>query len=138
MGSSPIDAISKLDTEADFDEEEVYSERIIDEPASKNPKTGDDLSPGGNVKPPAEPENIANVSAQQTVTGGKLGNQMTGAITMKKEGAVAAIKESTEKIRQAKLKGYTGDICSSCGSLTMVRNGTCLKCTTCGDTSGCS
>ncbi len=138
MGSSPIDAISKLDTEADFDEEEVYSERIIDEPASKNPKTGDDLTPAGNVKPPSNTENIANVSAQQTVTGGKLGNQMTGALTMKKEGAVAAIKESSEKIRQAKLKGYTGDICSSCGSLTMVRNGTCLKCTTCGDTSGCS
>jgi ribonucleoside-diphosphate reductase alpha chain len=78
MGSSPIDAISKLDTEADFDEEEVYSERIIDEPASKNPKTGDDLTPAGNVKPPSNTENIANVSAQQTVTGGKLGNQMTG------------------------------------------------------------
>jgi len=43
-----------------------------------------------------------------------------------------------EKVKEAKLKGYTGDICQSCGSLTMVRNGTCLKCTTCGDTSGCS
>jgi ribonucleoside-diphosphate reductase alpha chain len=46
--------------------------------------------------------------------------------------------DEAEKIRQAKLKGYTGDICQSCGSVTMVRNGTCLKCTTCGDTSGCS
>jgi ribonucleoside-diphosphate reductase alpha chain len=43
-----------------------------------------------------------------------------------------------EKVRQAKLKGYTGDICTQCGSVTMVRNGTCLKCITCGETSGCS
>jgi ribonucleoside-diphosphate reductase alpha chain len=42
------------------------------------------------------------------------------------------------KIRQAIEKGYTGDVCSECQSLTMVRNGTCLKCMTCGSTSGCS
>ncbi len=41
-------------------------------------------------------------------------------------------------VAEAKLKGYTGDICDSCGSMTMVRNGTCLKCITCGSTSGCS
>ncbi|HOJ37590.1 MAG TPA: vitamin B12-dependent ribonucleotide reductase [Ignavibacteriales bacterium] len=34
--------------------------------------------------------------------------------------------------------GYTGDICPECGNATMVRNGTCLKCTTCGATTGCS
>ncbi len=44
----------------------------------------------------------------------------------------------TTKIRQAIEKGYTGDICTECQSLTMVRNGTCLKCMTCGSTSGCS
>ncbi|MCX6151794.1 MAG: vitamin B12-dependent ribonucleotide reductase [Ignavibacteriales bacterium] len=43
-----------------------------------------------------------------------------------------------EKIKQAREKGYTGDVCSECGSITMVRNGTCLKCMTCGSTSGCS
>ncbi len=42
------------------------------------------------------------------------------------------------KIRQAIERGYTGDICSECQSMTMVRNGTCLKCMTCGSTSGCS
>jgi len=42
------------------------------------------------------------------------------------------------KVRQAIEKGYTGDVCSECQSLTMVRNGTCLKCMTCGSTSGCS
>ena len=38
----------------------------------------------------------------------------------------------------AKLKGYEGDACQECGSLTLVRNGTCLKCMTCGATSGLS
>lgn len=44
----------------------------------------------------------------------------------------------TTKIKEAREKGYTGDVCTECGSLTMVRNGTCLKCMTCGSTSGCS
>ena len=39
---------------------------------------------------------------------------------------------------RAKLSGYTGDACGSCGNFTMVRNGTCLKCVTCGSTTGCS
>lgn len=42
------------------------------------------------------------------------------------------------KFERARQMGYTGDACSDCGSMTMVRNGTCLKCNTCGATSGCS
>ena len=38
----------------------------------------------------------------------------------------------------ARLQGYEGDPCSVCGHLTLVRNGTCLKCLTCGSTTGCS
>jgi len=34
--------------------------------------------------------------------------------------------------------GYEGDPCPECGSLTLVRNGTCLKCESCGATTGCS
>jgi ribonucleoside-diphosphate reductase alpha chain len=44
----------------------------------------------------------------------------------------------TSKVKQAIEKGYTGDMCLECQSLTMVKNGTCLKCLTCGSTSGCS
>jgi ribonucleoside-diphosphate reductase alpha chain len=43
-----------------------------------------------------------------------------------------------EKIRQAKAKGYEGDACTECANFTLVRNGTCMKCDTCGSTSGCS
>ncbi|MBI5830677.1 MAG: vitamin B12-dependent ribonucleotide reductase [Armatimonadetes bacterium] len=46
--------------------------------------------------------------------------------------------EKQAKMAEARLKGYTGEACTECGSFTMVRNGTCLKCETCGSTSGCS
>ncbi|EPG51135.1 vitamin B12-dependent ribonucleotide reductase [Leptospira kirschneri] len=43
-----------------------------------------------------------------------------------------------EEVKLAKIKGYTGDSCSECGSFEMVRNGSCLKCMSCGATTGCS
>jgi ribonucleoside-diphosphate reductase alpha chain len=46
--------------------------------------------------------------------------------------------ERADLINQARLKGYVGDSCHECGNFTLVRNGTCLKCVTCGSTSGCS
>ena len=48
----------------------------------------------------------------------------------------AAPQQSARSV--AKLKGYTGDTCPDCGNLSMVRNGTCLKCDDCGSTTGCS
>jgi ribonucleoside-diphosphate reductase alpha chain len=42
------------------------------------------------------------------------------------------------KIREARIKGYEGEACQECGNFTLVRNGTCMKCDTCGSTSGCS
>jgi ribonucleoside-diphosphate reductase alpha chain len=46
--------------------------------------------------------------------------------------------EQAAKIAQARVKGYEGDPCPVCGFFTLVRNGTCLKCDTCGSTTGCS
>lgn len=43
-----------------------------------------------------------------------------------------------DKAAAARLQGYQGDACGECGNFTMVRNGTCLKCNTCGATNGCS
>jgi ribonucleoside-diphosphate reductase alpha chain len=53
--------------------------------------------------------------------------------TTQAEGAAIAEKRS-----QARMKGYTGEACGECGNFTLVRNGTCLKCDTCGSTTGCS
>jgi ribonucleoside-diphosphate reductase alpha chain len=108
LRTSPIDAISKLDKEADFDEEEIYSERIIEE-----------IRP---ATPPAETNTVK--TEPEYVQQGK--------------GNLKGADGNLERIKEAKMMGYTGDICQSCGSFTMVRNGTCLKCTTCGETSGCS
>ncbi len=43
-----------------------------------------------------------------------------------------------DKRAEARMKGYVGEACPECGNFTMVRNGTCLKCDTCGGTTGCS
>jgi len=43
-----------------------------------------------------------------------------------------------ERSLAARLRGYQGDACGECGNFTLVRNGTCLKCDTCGSTTGCS
>jgi len=48
----------------------------------------------------------------------------------------ATTNSSTSTIAQ--MKGYSGDSCQECGQFTMVRNGACLKCNSCGSTSGCS
>ncbi|MEM8732196.1 MAG: vitamin B12-dependent ribonucleotide reductase [Pseudomonadota bacterium] len=68
------------------------------------------------------PETSAAVSTASTVNGGD--------ITM----GAASIDMRTK----AKMQGYEGDPCGECGNYTLVRNGTCMKCNTCGATSGCS
>ena len=52
--------------------------------------------------------------------------------------ALALLDDQRDQVREARLKGYEGDSCSECGNFTLVRNGTCMKCVTCGSTSGCS
>ncbi|MFY7958532.1 MAG: vitamin B12-dependent ribonucleotide reductase, partial [Elsteraceae bacterium] len=67
--------------------------------------------------------------------------QGSAALNLRAEavGDVAVMDDPKEaRRREAKLKGYEGDACGECGNFTLVRNGTCMKCTTCGSTSGCS
>ena len=45
---------------------------------------------------------------------------------------------AAEKRAEAKARGYEGEACGECGNFTLVRNGTCMKCDTCGSTTGCS
>jgi len=54
------------------------------------------------------------------------------------ETVMDAADEKLNRIREARIKGYEGESCTECGNFTLVRNGTCLKCDTCGGTSGCS
>ena len=52
--------------------------------------------------------------------------------------AAEAKKLAADRRAKSLLQGYTGNSCSECQNFTMVRNGTCEKCDTCGATSGCS
>ncbi len=61
------------------------------------------------------------------------------ALQWSKAGAAAqAAPSKAERRAEAKAKGYEGEMCSECGNFTLVRNGTCMKCDTCGSTTGCS
>ena len=51
---------------------------------------------------------------------------------------IASTEQRLGQARKAKMRGYEGDPCGECGNFTLVRNGTCMKCNTCGATSGCS
>ena len=53
------------------------------------------------------------------------------------EVAVGTVSQMDERTK-AKMQGYEGDPCGECGNYTLVRNGTCMKCNTCGVISGCS
>ncbi|WP_093972406.1 vitamin B12-dependent ribonucleotide reductase [Boseongicola aestuarii] len=57
---------------------------------------------------------------------------------VKSETAIATGTVSMDARTKAKMQGYEGDPCGDCGNYTLVRNGTCMKCNTCGATSGCS
>ena len=54
------------------------------------------------------------------------------------QGFSAAKDAVADKKAEARMKGYVGEACPECANFTLVRNGTCLKCDTCGATTGCS
>jgi ribonucleoside-diphosphate reductase alpha chain len=85
----------------------------------------------------------ANGAAGGAGASQKLAGQAGFAEALAVESVVASSATGTthvrfERVREARLKGYEGDSCGECGNFTLVRNGTCLKCATCGATSGCS
>jgi ribonucleoside-diphosphate reductase alpha chain len=50
----------------------------------------------------------------------------------------ARISAPMSAMEVARAGGYEGECCDECGQAMMVRNGSCLKCTACGATTGCS
>jgi ribonucleoside-diphosphate reductase alpha chain len=86
------------------------------------------LHPGQQPRPAAP----VRQAAPTTTSGSTVPSGSTGG------GAAVAVMVRTEAINASKAKGYTGNACSECGQLTMVRNGACEKCDSCGSTSGCS
>jgi ribonucleoside-diphosphate reductase alpha chain len=95
---------------------------------------------GGQGGEGAEPASRGTSSAQPSTIDNQSSSGPSGQSSMvnSKSSISTAPSETAEMIRVARLKGYEGDPCTNCGSFTMVRNGVCLKCDTCGETSGCS
>jgi ribonucleoside-diphosphate reductase alpha chain len=79
----------------------------------------------------AEPQMIAASGAGGTSGAG-------GVAAFARDSHTVSRDSRRQQAEIARLQGYEGDPCSACGNFTLVRNGTCLKCDTCGSTTGCS
>ena len=78
--------------------------------------------------------------AEEALAAGPVPHELTDGPTVASapNATAAVVGVATRAAFTAKLQGFEGDACPECGNFTMVRNGTCLKCTTCGGTTGCS
>ncbi|HSI02299.1 MAG TPA: vitamin B12-dependent ribonucleotide reductase [Reyranella sp.] len=78
--------------------------------------------------------------AEEAIAAGPAPHELTDgpAVASAPIAAAAVVGAAPGTAFTARLKGFEGDACPECGNFTMVRNGTCLKCTTCGGTTGCS
>jgi ribonucleoside-diphosphate reductase alpha chain len=114
-------------------------------------------SPGGGGSASEASRGGVNVTSLHG-PGGRVSDTVEGAVALKQEAShdlspteklealqwskAGAAREQTqskaERRAEAKAKGYEGEMCSECGNFTLVRNGTCMKCDTCGSTTGCS
>ena len=85
-------------------------------------------------------EDTAPVLMQQNQIGFDVSGGATKTVTTVATTGVfdETIYERYNARAEARAKGYEGDPCPECGALTLVRNGSCLKCNSCGTTTGCS
>jgi len=86
---------------------------------------------------------MAQITAQVSEAAGAgvmeaLGARLATTATAAASKAGDARNAQAKRAAEARLKGYEGDACGACGNFTLLRNGTCMKCDTCGGTSGCS
>ncbi|UWU72440.1 vitamin B12-dependent ribonucleotide reductase [Bradyrhizobium sp. NC92] len=110
----------------------------------------------GNDSAPSGGSRVTALAAHGTSS--RLSDTIEGAVALKQEAqhdlsptekleqlqwskagsAATLVPSKAERRAEAKAKGYEGEMCSECGNFTLVRNGTCMKCDTCGSTTGCS
>jgi len=122
------------DDEVEYRDEEVVSERVVtpgplkltaDIPRSAH------LFVGSDAHKIEVEDRTSGVAAGFTPVSGAQGNGGRAA-------ELQAQAQLGEQVRRARMQGYEGDACDACGSFTLVRNGSCMKCMSCGGTSGCS
>ena len=83
-------------------------------------------------------EIASSVQASIAAVGAQAGNPVGMAVASIETRLSGGRNTKASLAAEARMKGYEGDACGSCGNFTLVRNGTCMKCNTCGSTSGCS
>ncbi len=92
---------------------------------------------GGMSATGTDPVSALNMLIPETPRGAGTSG-MTAVLSGSASTAVSSGVVSMDNRTKAKMQGYEGDPCGECGNYTLVRNGTCMKCNTCGGTSGCS
>jgi ribonucleoside-diphosphate reductase alpha chain len=78
------------------------------------------------------------VKAKKEANVAELARQLAEQLDQRAKARIAKDNLELDRAAEARVKGYEGESCRECGNFTLVRNGTCLKCDTCGGTSGCS
>ena len=96
------------------------------------------LQGGGQDRDQLTDEPASPSSSQIHSRSGGDGGAVSTALAVSDSPETAVLDERLAQARLARLKGYEGDPCPSCANFTLVRSGTCLKCDTCGSTTGCS
>ena len=86
---------------------------------------------GAHAEAPTNQTDAVAVAATHETVAASLPGSLGAAVAMTQG-------RSGARVCEARMKGYEGDSCGECGNFTLLRNGTCLKCDTCGATSGCS
>ena len=94
-------------------------------------------NPKQSVAAVAGSKKITNLHGQEATSSGGVKVQ-TGSTAANESAAPSAKSAKAERVHNARLKGYEGEACPECQNFTLLRNGTCLKCDSCGGTTGCS
>ena len=123
----------------DFTEEEVVSETVYESETPK-PTVHENvhLHPHSRGMARGHEGGAPMAAAAPMAAGGAMLTANAALLRAEPASQQLQVRQTRMKIAEAKLKGYEGDACGSCGAFTLVRNGTCLKCMSCGATSGCS
>ncbi len=126
------DTLGKGEAQADL---EKAAEKVVEAVASSGYLRGNlRVFEGGLLATGTDGPMVQSLmSTTASVTAGAVTSGATASVST----AVAAPSRAS-RIQQARMQGYEGDSCPECGNFTLVRNGTCLKCDTCGGTTGCS
>jgi len=90
-----------------------------------------DFTPGNDTE-------MLDVSAISASVQAELGNAVMAQVATIEVSMGGPRDVRAKRAAEARMKGFEGDSCGSCGNFTLVRNGTCMKCNTCGSTTGCS